>query len=61
MKSIRLNLHQKLYQSMMLFFLMLDVKLDDSGLNPVKAKAVAPKVSSATRLADLAKTVLCSL
>lgn len=46
---------------MMLFFLMLDVKLDDSGLNPLKAEAVATKVSSATRLADLAKTVLCSI
>lgn len=45
----------------MLLFLKLNVKLDDSGLNPLKAEAVAPKVSAATRLADLAKTMLCSI
>lgn len=45
----------------MLLFLKLNVKLDDSGLNTLKAEAVTPEVSSATRLADLAKTTLCSI
>lgn len=46
---------------MVLFFLKLDVKLDHSSINPLKAEAKAPKVSSATRLADLAETMLCSI
>lgn len=43
------------------FSLPVDVKLDHFGINPLKAGAKAAKVSSATRLADLAETILCSI
>lgn len=41
--------------------LPVDVKSDHFGINPLKAGAEAAKVSSATILADLAETILCSI
>lgn len=44
-----------------MLFLSLDAKLDHCSINPLKAEAKAPKASSATRLADLAGAMHCSV